>query len=127
MKILNLLLAAMFIVFAFLQVNDPDPALWILIYGLLACSCVLAAFKFIIPRLWTVVAAILFAYSFIYIDGVSQWLQSDEKHLLFDEIAKMQYVWVEEAREYLGLLFCIGILIMHLLQARALRRRYATH
>jgi len=126
MKVLNLILAALFIVFAFVQVNDPDPVLWILIYGLVACACVLAAFRYIVPRIWFVLMLILFAYSFVFIEGVGQWLQSDEKHLLFDEIAKMQYAWVEETREYLGLLICVLVLGMHLLQVQALKRRYAS-
>lgn len=126
MKVLNLILAALFIVFAFVQVNDPDPVLWILIYGLVACACVLAAFRYIVPRIWFVLMLILFAYSFVFIEGVGQWLQSDEKYLLFDEIAKMQYAWVEETREYLGLLICVLVLGMHLLQVQALKRRYAS-
>ena len=30
MRIVNFLLAILFLVFAFVQVNDPDPVLWIL-------------------------------------------------------------------------------------------------
>lgn len=124
MKAANLILAALFIVFAFLQVNDPDPVIWILIYGVVACACILAAFRYIIPRIWITVIAVLFAYGFLFIRGITGWINSDEKHLLFDEIAKMQYAWVEEAREFLGLLMCVVVLVIHLLQFRALKKRY---
>ena len=33
MRIVNFILAIMFLLFAFVQINDPDPVIWILIYG----------------------------------------------------------------------------------------------
>ena len=36
MKIVNILLAIMFLAFTYLQFNDPDPVIWILIYGAMA-------------------------------------------------------------------------------------------
>jgi hypothetical protein len=39
--------------------------------------------------------------------------------MLFDDIAKMQYPYIEESREFLGLVICILVLVMHLFAARA--------
>ena len=36
MRILNFILALMFLAFAFVQIKDPDPMVWILIYGAMA-------------------------------------------------------------------------------------------
>lgn len=124
MKLLNLLLAAMFLLFAFVQINDPDPALWILIYGLMAVACVLAAFRHYYPGAISVLLIIFLAYSFFYLPGVIEWLNSEEKSLLFDDIAKMQHPYIEESREFLGLFICIAVLVMHLLTWRS--RRSAT-
>lgn len=118
MKILNLFLAAVFIVFAFLQVNDPDPVLWIVIYGLMAVACVLAAFRYYYPKIWAGVAIIFALYSLVFLSGVTEWFKSDDKAMLFDDLAKMQYPYIEESREFLGLFICIVVLVFHLLSAR---------
>jgi len=118
MKVLNLVLAAMFLLFAFVQVNDPDPVLWILIYGIMAVACILAAFRQVYQVPLLVLLVGLIAYSFVYVPGVLEWFQSEDRSLLFADIAKMQYPYVEEAREFLGLMICILVLIMHLVSHR---------
>jgi Transmembrane family 220, helix len=118
MRILNFLLAVMFLIFAFVQINDPDPVLWILIYGVMAVMCVLAIFEFYPAKVTWGLMAILILYSFVYAPGVIEWLQKDNKALLFDDIAKMQYPYIEQAREFLGLLICVGVLIFHITRAK---------
>ena len=119
MKVLNLVLAVMFIVFAFVQINDPDPVLWILIYGVMAVACVLAAFGYYYTKARLVILVAFIAYSFVFFSGVAEWMGSENKSLLFDDIAKMQYPYIEESREFLGLFICICVLIMHLIHARS--------
>lgn len=112
------MLAAVFLIFAFVQVNDPDPVLWILIYGLMAVACVLAAFGRHY-RIASLALLVLYAgYSIVYLSGVAEWLRSDDKAMLFDDVAKMQFRYIEESREFLGLMICIAVLIMHLLSGR---------
>ena len=43
MKILNIILCIMFLLFLGVQYNDPDPYLWMPIYGFVAYVCGLAA------------------------------------------------------------------------------------
>lgn len=123
MKVLNLVLAAMFLLFAFVQINDPDPVLWILIYGLMAVVCVLAAFKYYYRTVLLAILIAFVAYSFVYLPGVGEWLRTDDKALLFDDLAKMQHPYIEEAREFLGLLICILVIIMHLIVSRSNQRK----
>lgn len=115
MKVLNLLLAVLFLLFAFVQVNDPDPVIWILIYGVMAVACIMAAFRKYYPLAHVVVLIVYIAYSFEFVSGVAEWFRSDDKSMLFDDIAKMQYPYIEESREFLGLMICILVLIMHLI------------
>src|SRR5262245_48677716 len=42
MKILNYLMTACFLFSVIVQYNDPDPLLWMLIYGCAGAACVLA-------------------------------------------------------------------------------------
>lgn len=118
MRIVNLLLAIMFIVFAFLQVNDPDPVIWILVYGIMAVVCILAAFNIYLRKFMLVVGAVYLLYSIYYFPGVREWLRQDDKSILFDNLAKMQFSYVEESREFLGLLICVIVLAFYLIRSR---------
>ena len=118
MKAVNLLLAVMFLAFAFLQINDPDPLIWILIYGAMAVVCVMAAFR---SYSWPLMIALLvcyIVYSFFYFNGVVEWWGQDDKSALFDDIAKMEHPYIEESREFLGLMICIIVLTLQMLLAR---------
>jgi hypothetical protein len=112
MKVVNFLLALLFLVFAFLQVNDPDPLLWILIYGNMAVLSILAMFKMHF-KYWVLLSALFFiVYGSILAGGAWQWWQSPDKSLLFDDLAKMQNIYIEETREFLGLVICLAALIL---------------
>jgi hypothetical protein len=112
MKVVNFLLALLFLVFAFVQVNDPDPLLWILIYGNMAVLSILAMFK-IHLKYWVLLSALIFiVYATILSGGAWQWWQSPDKSLLFDDLAKMQNIYIEETREFLGLIICLIALFL---------------
>lgn len=122
MRIVNFLLAAMFLVFAFVQINDPDPVIWILIYGIMAVFCIMAIFEFY-PKKFLIGVLVLYAlYSLVYLPGLAQWLRSDNKAALFDNIAKMENLYIEESRESLGLFICIIVLVFYLVRSRKLSK-----
>lgn len=123
MRILNSILALLFLVFAFVQVNDPDPILWILIYGAMAAVSVMAIFEYYIPKvMWAMAAGYLF-YCVLLFPGLIDWLNSSDRSLLFDDIAKMQFPYIEESREFLGLAICLAVLALYL--TRAYKRKSA--
>jgi hypothetical protein len=123
MKVFNLFLAVLFLLFAFIQINDPDPVIWILIYGAMAVICVMAAFGYYYSRILAVILIIYVAYSLTFLSGILEWLKQDDKSILFDNIAKMQHPYIEESREFLGLFISIIVLIMYLVRAKLARRR----
>lgn len=120
MRILNFILALMFLAFAFVQINDPDPVVWILIYGAMATLCIMAIFKYY-PRKFMIALLVLYlaycVYTLIYHPGILQWLQSENKSDIFDEVAKMENLYIEESREFLGLMICVGVLIIYMVRA----------
>jgi hypothetical protein len=117
MRIVNFILAVMFLVFAFVQINDPDPVIWILIYGAMAVLSIMAIFNFY-PKKFIIGLLVLYVlYSIVYIPGVTEWLQQDDKSLLFDDVAKMQYPYVEQTREFLGLMICIIVLVVFIVRS----------
>jgi hypothetical protein len=121
MRILNFVLAIMFLLFAFVQINDPDPVIWILIYGAMAVLCIMAIFEFYPKKFIIGIMVIYIGYSLVYIPGTLEWLRNDNKDMLFDDLAKMQFPYIEETREFLGLLICIIVLFFHLYRARRSR------
>lgn len=118
MRVVNFILAVLFLVFAFVQINDPDPLIWILIYGAMAVASVMAIFAYYPFRFLLALLVAYTVYSFTYFDGVVEWLRQDNKAGLFDEIAKMEHWYIEEAREFLGLLICIIVLVIYIILAR---------
>lgn len=118
MRILNSILALMFLAFAFVQVNDPDPILWILIYGAMAAMSVMAIFEYFIPAFMYALALGYLVYLVILFPGMMDWYYSSDRSLLFDDIAKMQHIYIEEAREFLGLVICELTLLFYILRAR---------
>jgi hypothetical protein len=117
-KIVNFLLAVMFLIFAFLQLNDPDPAMWILIYGAMAVVCILAMFKFYSRVALIALLAIYVICSVFYLPGVQEWLSQGNKAQLFDNVAKMEHPFIEESREFLGLSINIVVLVVYLILSR---------
>lgn len=118
MKVINFILALLFLVFAFVQVNDPDPLLWILIYGNMAVLCVLAMFR-MQYKIWIIISGVFYlVYAAILLPGAMEWFHSPDKALLFDDLAKMQNLYIEETREFLGLMICVIVLVYHYMIAR---------
>ena len=118
MRIVNFLLAAMFVLFAFVQVNDPDPVIWILIYGIMAVFCITAIFE-IYPRKFLIGVLVLYTlYGMVYLPGLAEWLRHDNKADLFDNIAKMEHLYIEESREFLGLFICVIVLSIYIFRSR---------
>lgn len=89
-------LAFLFIVFAIFQYNDPDPFVWIPIYGI-------AAFISIGVALNRIVLPVLIVAMVLYLVGAVVMWPSSYEGLTLDMGYKIE---IEEARESLGLLIC---------------------
>jgi hypothetical protein len=113
MKILKICFGVLFFLFALVQLNDPDPLVWLLVYGSMTAVSFMAALRRYSTRIMTVMAAGFLIMTIRHFDGFVNWLTSPDRYLLFDDLAKMQYPYIEEAREFLGLLICLGVLIFY--------------
>jgi hypothetical protein len=118
MKVTNFILAIMFLLFAVVQFNDPDPILWISIYVVMAAICVMAALnRYIKPVMWFLLGA-FFAYACFLYPGVKEWIAQPDLSILFDDVMKMQYPYIEESREFLGLIICLIVLLVQLFRSK---------
>lgn len=117
MKYLSIFFALMFMAFAALQVNDPDPVLWILIYGVMAVISVMGIFDFYNRKLLVGLGVMFIIYMIILFPGVAEWFHQDDKSVLFDDVMKMEHPYIEESREFLGLLICMFVLAIYIFRA----------
>ena len=119
MRYLNLSLAIIFALFAALQYNDPDPYIWIPIYGYAAALCYLAFRGKFYKKAFLAGILICMAYAvylFIDKDGVLSWARDHEAESLVQTM-KATKPWIEESREFGGLLIVIAALGFNYIKA----------
>ncbi len=112
MKIFNSIFLILFVVSAVLQYNDPDPALWILIYLFAALSCYLSIRNLNYPRTNLTAIVLLFSYAvFLFFDkdGVLTWLTEHQAENIAGSM-KASTPWIEETREFFGLVTILTVL-----------------
>ncbi|MDZ4708853.1 MAG: transmembrane 220 family protein [Saprospiraceae bacterium] len=104
MKIFFLVLGFIFISFAVLQYNDPDPYIWAPYYLLIAAICFLE-YK---GRYYNLFVGLTFLGSWIwaafYVPDLLAWLTHGMPNIADQMKAETPYV--ENMREFLGLLLC---------------------
>lgn len=109
MKALNLTLAFLFFLFAGLQFNDPDPLPWMISYTAVATLCSLAAFGGHFKWVTIAVAVPLIIWLLALLPGVIGWIGSGMPSLTGAMKAETPYI--EETREFGGLIMAIGALL----------------
>lgn len=118
MRYFHLIGALLFIAFAGVQLNDPDPFLWIFIYLSVAGVCILGFFSRYFPKITLALALMCLGYSLWFMPGVNEWLMQDNRAQLFDNVAKMEHAFIEESREFLGLWIAAATLLFYAYRGR---------
>lgn len=100
--------------FAFIQLNDPDPILWFSIYAFIALLALGSNYK-AIPKwfLWIVLLLLLF-YSIEYFPFLLDWFHTENKDELFGEMV-YDKPYLEGTREFLGLIIS-ALVVVYLLR-----------
>jgi hypothetical protein len=114
MKIFNIFFCLVFILFAALQYNDPDPYVWMPIYLYAAVLCALAARNKFYPKaywLGIAVYAVYATYKLFCKDGVLDWIRLHNEQNIAATM-KAETPWVEETREFFGLVILIVVLFI---------------
>ena len=120
MKVFNILFCILFLISAGLQYNDPDPYIWIPIYLYGAILCLLAFRNQFYPKAY-LFGIVIFAgyalYFFFTENGVLDWIQ---KHNAENIAASMKAStpWIEDTREFFGLVILIVVLLVNLIYAK---------
>lgn len=120
MKIFNLIFCFLFVVFAALQYNDPDPYVWVPIYMYAAVLCWLAARNryYLKAYLLGILFYSLYAgYKIFDANGLIDWIKFHHAENIA-ETMKAAQPWIEESREFFGLLILIAVLLINYLVAK---------
>jgi len=108
-KIINYGLFFLFVVFAIIQLNDPDGILWFSIYFLVALIHLIINFKSIPKIILIVIIVGLLTYSAFHFSLFIDYMQTENKEEIFGEMV-YEKPYLEGTREFLGLLIAaIGV------------------
>ena len=116
MKIFNIIFIFIFIFSAALQYNDPDPYIWVPIYLYGAYLCYQAIHKKYNPVLYIIGLVIYIGYAvYLFFDkqGVLSWFGEHNAESITQSM-KATKPWIEETREFGGLLILIVVLLINM-------------
>lgn len=120
MKALNIFFIVVFIISAALQYNDPDPYIWMPIYLYGALLCYLAL-KGKYNRVLYIIGLIGYVgYSIgllFHKTGVLDWAEEHHAESIVQSM-KATKPWIEETREFFGLLILIVALVVNMIWLR---------
>ena len=125
MKIFNIVFCVLFIIFAGLQYNDPDPYIWMPIYLYSAVLCYLAAKHKFYPKAYLAGIIVYGAYAlFLLFDktGVLDWVEEHHAESMVQTM-KAEKPWIEESREFFGLVILIVVLAYNWIYSARLAKR----
>ncbi|WKK65659.1 transmembrane 220 family protein [Lutimonas zeaxanthinifaciens] len=102
-KWINWILFFLFASFAYVQLNDPDPYIWVLIYGSVSVLFGLSNFMKVPRWIHQFLIAAFLLYAIFHLGFFYDWLMTDEKSEIFGEMVYKK-PYIEGTREFLGLL-----------------------
>lgn len=112
-KRFNYSLAVIFLSFAFMQLNDPDPVRWMLIYGLVALVSLLAGHGMYCRDdvlMAGLVACVV--WTLVLLPEFISWIQMGMPTITGSMKAEEPHI--EYTREFLGLILCALVLLVNL-------------
>lgn len=102
--------------FAALQINDPDPVIWVSFYCLCATiPLLLLANTFIRPLFWLTLVLCVIELSLSASGAYNYYLHMDQEPLMQSMNPEKPYI--EEAREFLGVLIALVLVSISALLA----------
>ncbi|MEQ9299142.1 MAG: transmembrane 220 family protein [Cyclobacteriaceae bacterium] len=116
-KIIDTILAILFFLFAVVQFNDPDPLLWIAIYGIVGLVSAGAFFDKYHQYALISLILIITVWSLILLPNVFTWLTTSNLDELSGEMMSDK-PYIEGTREFGGLLIADLALVYHWVVSR---------
>lgn len=109
-RFVPLLLGLAMLVFALVQINDPDPLIWVTYYAAIACACTVAAYRPLPRFVFLALAAVTVAGAVLTLPGFADWMLNRPTSDLWAPMSADR-MYIEHSRELLGLLIAGGFLV----------------
>lgn len=125
MKAVNIFFIVLFVVSAALQYNDPDPYVWMPLYLYGAFLGYQALQQKYQPAFYYIGLLVYCSYAFfLFFDkaGVKNWMDEHHSENLVQTM-KATKPWIEETREFFGLVLLIMCLILNMIWLSPKRRQ----
>ena len=110
LKILRYCLSALLVGFALLQLNDPDPVVWIVAYGIVAFCIAIPPHLPLTRNLSWLTGGVLLTLSLLSFPGFVDYLLSGDLSSISAEMSP-DLPHIEPAREFLGLVIAGAALV----------------
>lgn len=114
-KVIHSVLFLVFLSFALVQYNDSDALGWIAIYLMVALPFLLNVLGIYRRSVVIGMCVVVFGFSLVYMPGFIDFIGQPNKKALFGEMSPDR-LYLEETREFLGLLIC-GFSLNYLLKS----------
>ena len=105
-KNIYFVISGLFLLFAIVQWNDPDPVIWMIFYGVMSLIYILLAFKnkfaFHLAILMSIICLVSMA---VILPEIFQWMKDGMPSIV--QSMKAEIPTIEYTREFLGLLLCL--------------------
>ncbi len=96
--------------FAMLQLNDPDPLIWVTYYAAVAAACTVAGYRPLPRAAFLALAAVTVAGAVATLPGFVDWVLNRPASDLWAPMSA-ERSYIEDSRELLGLLIAGGCLV----------------
>lgn len=113
MRIIAILLAVLFALFAAVQINDPDPVLWFMVYAAVSALWALAATGRHYRSATVVLATIVTVWMLLLLPDFVDWVLMGTPDIVGSMKAEEPHI--ELVREFGGLLLAV-LALVHLLR-----------
>ena len=117
-KLVNAIMAGLFLISALVQLNDPDPLAWMAVYSLCAVTCLLTFTRY---RSWMVPTAVG-GLCLLWILSLIPGIYAESSTITWSEVVgsmEMKSMQSELVREAGGLLIAVVWMLVLVVQSRS--------
>lgn len=108
-KVVHAVLAALFLLFAYVQFNDPDPERWVTLYGMVAGLSLLHGFYRPLQYVTFALMCLCLVWALTLVPSMLEWFGTDDKSQMLGHMMDDK-PYIEGTRELGGLLIAAGAL-----------------
>lgn len=116
-KFIHAIFAALLLWAAYLQLNDPDPIIWVTFYVICAAVPLLLLFNFYDRRVFWIAGGLCLLHLVIAAPGIYDYLAHHLNQSIIQDMSP-ERPYIEESREFLGTVIAFLLMTISIVLAR---------